>query len=310
MRCVLGFDGGGTKTDCVLMDESKHILARTRSGPSNPLRVGFDATASALQEAARRAFVEAGIERPHVVAVCAGLAGVGDPDAAKKMRQGLSTIFPEAEVRVVTDLALLLEAAGQRPAVVLLAGTGSAAIGCDAEGHPSRVGGHGPLLSDQGSAYDIGRRAVISALRSRDRTGADTPLGAQILRELESPGWDDVQARARTAADEVFPRIFPIVASAAEAGDEAARDLLRAAAQELADLAKTLIGRLQVGETNFFLAKTGGMIGRSSFLDAELDDRLKRLAPHAKIGPLPISPAEAAARIALAALSEPESAGH
>lgn len=29
MRCVLGFDGGGTKMDCVLMDETGAILARS-----------------------------------------------------------------------------------------------------------------------------------------------------------------------------------------------------------------------------------------------------------------------------------------
>jgi hypothetical protein len=28
MRCVLGFGGGGTKTDCVLMDEPGATLAR------------------------------------------------------------------------------------------------------------------------------------------------------------------------------------------------------------------------------------------------------------------------------------------
>src|SRR4029077_14384856 len=32
MRYVLGFDGGGTKTDCVLMDETGAILTRSRSG--------------------------------------------------------------------------------------------------------------------------------------------------------------------------------------------------------------------------------------------------------------------------------------
>jgi len=30
MRWVLGLDGGGTEADCVLMDESGAILARTR----------------------------------------------------------------------------------------------------------------------------------------------------------------------------------------------------------------------------------------------------------------------------------------
>ncbi|MGB9465151.1 MAG: BadF/BadG/BcrA/BcrD ATPase family protein, partial [Candidatus Acidiferrum sp.] len=55
MRYVLGFDGGGTKTDCVLMDESGAILARAQAGPSNPLRVGFGAAITAIREAARQA---------------------------------------------------------------------------------------------------------------------------------------------------------------------------------------------------------------------------------------------------------------
>src|SRR6201998_3032733 len=40
MRFVLGFDGGGTKTECVLMDETGEGRAKGRSGPSHPVRVG------------------------------------------------------------------------------------------------------------------------------------------------------------------------------------------------------------------------------------------------------------------------------
>ena len=32
MRYVLGFDGGGTKTDCVLMDENRVVVGRGQSG--------------------------------------------------------------------------------------------------------------------------------------------------------------------------------------------------------------------------------------------------------------------------------------
>jgi hypothetical protein len=42
----------------------------------------------------------------------------------------------------------------------------------------------------------------------------------------------------------------------------------------------------------------GGMVGRSSFFDAQLDVALKRILPHAEIGRLQMSPAEAAARAA------------
>jgi len=50
MRSVLGFDGGGTKTECVLMNDSAKILARTRSGPSNAVNVGAHERGKALTE--------------------------------------------------------------------------------------------------------------------------------------------------------------------------------------------------------------------------------------------------------------------
>jgi N-acetylglucosamine kinase-like BadF-type ATPase len=310
MRCVLGFDGGGTKTECVLMDESRRILARSHSGPSNPLRVGFDAAASALQESAQRAAKSANVENPIIVALCAGLAGTSQPDAATKVHEALANVFPETKIRILTDLSLALESTGQRPSIVLVAGTGSACIGWDAQGRISRSGGHGPLLGDQGSAYDIGRQAILSALRSRDRTANDVPLGSQILRQLGCATWHELQNRTRTSADEVFPRVFPVVTAAAEAGDDLARNLLRNAAQELAGLVETLVERLRLRETSFPLAKTGGMIGRSQFFDAELDSRLNQAAPQAKIGSLPISPAEAAARLALDLFSATDTAGN
>jgi hypothetical protein len=46
---------------------------------------------------------------------------------------------------------------------VLIAGTGSIAYGRNAEGRTARAGGHGPGASDEGSGYDIGRRAVEAA---------------------------------------------------------------------------------------------------------------------------------------------------
>jgi hypothetical protein len=52
------------------------------------------------------------------------------------------------------------------------------------------------------------------------------------------------------------------------------------------------------------------MIGRSQFFDAELDSRLNQAAPQAKIGSLPISPAEAAARLALDLFSATDTAGN
>jgi len=302
MRYVLGFDGGGTKTECVLMDDSRRVLARTRGGPSNPMRVGFGGALAAVCEAARGALQSASVLATDVGAICAGLAGAAHPDAERKMKRLLEEEFPGKTVIVCTDLELTLEATGEGPAIVLIAGTGSAAVGRDAHGQLARIGGHGPLLGDEGSAFDVGRRAAIAALHEFDRTGVDTAMGRLILQELNADSWHEVQALAHDAPDEVFPRIFPAILRAEEQGDAAARTLLEAAAADLASLVAALIDRLQLQGQKFLLVKSGGMMGCSLFFDHLVDDCLRAIAPQAEFGSMQITPAESAARFALRCL--------
>jgi N-acetylglucosamine kinase-like BadF-type ATPase len=316
MRFVLGFDGGGTKTDCVLMDESGTILARSQAGPSNPLRVGFGAAITSIREAARQALAQAALpEGATSAALCAGLAGAGPPESAEKIHALLAAEFPESKVQVCTDLALALAAMGEGPVIVLLAGTGSFAVGRNTAGDTARAGGYGSQIGDEGSAYDIGRRAVLTAMHENDRNGVDSVLGQRLLRELGCADWSEVKARAQAGSDEVFPRLFAVVATVADwvetssntASERAARNLaqeiLRAAALDLASLTENLAERLHLRGTRFVIAKTGGMIGRSKFLENQIDERLKNAFPQAEIGVLRVSPAEAAARKALRLLS-------
>jgi N-acetylglucosamine kinase-like BadF-type ATPase len=316
MRFVLGFDGGGTKTDCVLMDESGAILARSQAGPSNPLRVGFGAAITAIRAAARQALAEAALpEGVASAALCAGLAGAGPPESAEKLHALLAAEFPESKVQVSTDVALALAAAGEGPVIVLLAGTGSFSVGRNTAGETARAGGYGSQIGDEGSAYDIGRRAVLTAMHENDRSGMDSLLGQRLLRELGCADWNEVKARAQAASDEVFPRLFAVVATVADwletssnsCSETEARNLaqgiLRAAALDLTSLTENLAERLHLRGTRFAIAKTGGMFGRSKFLENQIDERLKSAFPEAEIGVLRVSPAEAAARIALRLLS-------
>jgi len=144
-------------------------------------------------------------------------------------------------------------------------------------------------------------------------------LGARLLGELGCTSWSEVKTRAQAASDEVFPRLFAVVASLADSTESAsgtsagsiakssAQGILRAAAFDLAMLAENLAERLRLRGTPFFLAKTGGMMGRCKFLETQLDERLRLAFPNAQIGDLPNSPAEAAARLALALLHPSDS---
>ena len=95
MRLALGFDGGGTKTDCVLMEESGRILGRGRGGPSNPHRIGFSDAERGILEAAKLAVGEAGVKLKDVTEVCAGLAGVGRAENAAEIKKLLRDLLAE-----------------------------------------------------------------------------------------------------------------------------------------------------------------------------------------------------------------------
>jgi N-acetylglucosamine kinase-like BadF-type ATPase len=299
MRCILGFDGGATKTECVLIDGTGNILASRRSGASNPGLVGFERAIEEIKKAAQAAAFEAHVKPDAISALCAGIAGVGAVKAAERMRALLAAAFPNVVMKVCTDLEIALAATGTGPAIVLIAGTGSAAMGRGVNGEVRRTGGLGPQVGDQGSARDVGRKAAAAAKFERDRSGEETALGKQLKRQLGVANWREFESRTSAPLEQVYPQLFPVVANAADARDPMAREILREAANDLGAMVKTLAEDLNLQQIPFRLAKTGGMIGHCAFFDNELDSRLCEAAPTAKIGLLPISPAYAAALLAL-----------
>jgi N-acetylglucosamine kinase-like BadF-type ATPase len=303
MRYVLGFDGGGTKTDCVLMDETGAILARSRSGASNPTTFGVEASLASLSAAATDALRAAGKSEEDVAYVLGGVSGAAETNMRSDLMRSLQPRFPKAAVIITSDLLLSLGATGESPSVVVIAGTGSAVLGSTAPLELARAGGFGPVIGDPGSAYDIGRRATAVIIQ-KHLNRETFPLEAKVLESFQCK-FDELLDHARSRPGDVFPRIFPVVASVAETGDAAARTLLTSAAQDLCDQAREVVEKLKLRDANFFLAKTGGVFDGSAFLNAQFDSLIREIAPKVRIGPLPRTVAEAAAELAREGLKHP-----
>ncbi len=293
----MGLDGGGTKTDCVLMDESGRILGRGRGGPSNSSRIGVEAAARGVREAATSALKSAGLIMTQVTDVCAGLAGVALAERAHAMTSLLQPFFCEARFALCTDLDLALSAAGTTPAIVLVAGTGSAAIGKDVSGRIFRSGGHGPKGSDEGSAFAIGKAAVMEL--AKDDSGNRQQLRNAILDQFRPGALQGLTDLEGAEADKVYPRVFPAIAEAADHGDDFAMRLLKNASESLARFVAEVQTELHLAGAGFVIGKTGGMIARSKYFDEQLDAHLRRIAPHAEIRHLTTPLAEIAAKRAL-----------
>jgi glucosamine kinase len=306
----LGIDGGGTKTDCVVVDAEGSVIGEGRGGPSNALRSGFDEAFRSIGEAAAEAIKGARLHAGDITCVCAGLAGAGRRNVVRRMTVFLAQGFPRAMAHVTTDYEIALEAAvGAGPGVVLIAGTGSVAYGRNTAGETARSGGYGPWIGDVGSAFEIGRRAVAAVARTRDLDAPVTLLAEMIPAALDCPDWDDLMQRIMKNPDEVFPKLFAAVADAANAEDSAAKEILFTSATGLGNLAMIVARRLGMKDQEFPLVKCGGVFGRSRMLDSLLDSVLASGALRARISRLEISPAVGAARMAARLAGYPSQGG-
>lgn len=297
MTYLLGIDGGGTQTTAWISDQNLRVAARVQSGPSNPVKVGFKAAQTELAKAYRKALREARIPPAALDAVCAGLAGGDNPEVKIKMLRWMRKSIPARAHHITTDAEVTLVAAmGNSEGIIVIAGTGSIAFGRDRNGGVIRVGGWGNQFDDDGSGYDIGRRAIAAALRAHDGRGTPTSLSHAICRELRLDKITELVPLQLTVQQ--ISALFPLVQQQAVAGDAIARELCRDAADYLAELANTIISRLHRRRADIPVVCSGGVFRSSEIIRRAFTRRVHKYAVRARVSLLDREPVEGALLLA------------
>jgi N-acetylglucosamine kinase-like BadF-type ATPase len=255
MSFVLGIDGGGSKTICVLMDDKSTVLGRGESGPSNYQTVGIPATLRSIESAIYTAVNQAlnFADTINIKAICLGLAGVSRPrdlEVVNSIFQELqnSEILPitwEQENIVICNDALiaLVGGIGDDVGVVVAAGTGSIVFGRNHQGDTKRVGGWGYILGDEGSAYKIAIAGLQAAMKSYDGREISTSLVAGFQQHLNFKNMEDlIEAiySSRWGVKEIAA-LAPVVDYSAAAGDKLANSIIDDAVQDLFLATSTVI---------------------------------------------------------------------
>jgi glucosamine kinase len=283
MAYYLGIDGGGTKTRCVLANETT-VLATAMSGGSNIVRLGEKQAKEALLAAFHQVCGTANILPNQIQSVCMGAAGAARPEIVTKIREMLAALMPEisrANIEVVGDTVIALEAAfGTGPGVIAIAGTGSIVYGRNANSEIARAGGWGFAISDEGSGHWIGRSAISAVVTSHDQ-GHETVLEGMLLEAWKLRTLDELVQQANSTPPPDFPRLFPIVLRAAAEDDTTARDILTDAGEKLAALAAAVVHRLASPATSDVLpvAMTGSVFRQSPEVRQVFYNRLQTTFP-------------------------------
>jgi N-acetylglucosamine kinase-like BadF-type ATPase len=227
----LGVDVGGSRCRYAWWPEGR--LPGGEAPAAVPTVHGVTAAAAALAAALRAAAQQA----VPTAAVCA-VAGVGDRNTSMALLdavRGHGIAFPLAIVGDV--LAAAAAALGDGPALLVWSGTGSFALARGRDGALHRVGGRGYLLGDQGSGFDLVRRAAAAALLAVDGLGPATALGPALAEAFAAPAVERLGAALQGLSSGAVAGQLPVVLQAAAAGDAVANEVLDAGAAALAGLA-------------------------------------------------------------------------
>jgi N-acetylglucosamine kinase-like BadF-type ATPase len=288
----LGIDGGGTKTHAVIADASGRVLGEGFSGASNPLRVGLEEAVSHIECAVADACARARVTLQQVSSACAAIAGVNHPIHYHTMKDALDQTLGPGLLDLVTDARAALEGAlDGRAGVVLIAGTGSIAMGMNDAGEHARSGGWGPTISDEGSGYDIARRALKAVISSFDGRSPRTLLSERILNKLRISSAADLPGVIYNSDSESveIASLAELVTEAAHEGDEVARDILSGAGRELGGLVLSVVRKLGLQSQSFRVACVGSVFKSGELVLTSLREAVLGEARYAEIGP-PLHP--------------------
>jgi N-acetylglucosamine kinase-like BadF-type ATPase len=294
MSYFLGVDGGQSGTTALIGDEAGRILGSGDAGPCNHAEMaeGRQKLERAIRESVDGACAEAGLDAGAIEfeAACFGMSG--GPDDKREI---LAALLRMRRLDVTNDGVVAL--AGATPeghGIIVIAGTGSISIGRHPEGAQARAGGWGYIFGDEGSAFDIARRALRAALRMQEGWGPGTTLRAVLLDATQSRDAHEMMHRFY-APD--WPRsrvatLAKLVDAAALEGDAVAADIVTRAAQDLALLAASVRAQLWKPGDPVYVAHIGGVFHSRMVL--ERFRMLVELEEGSRCGPPRHGPAEGA----------------
>lgn len=226
----LGIDGGGTKTEFAVISSDGGLVARSVKSGCNPNDVGYSRALAVIREGIDAILAD----YQSINAAFLGIAGISVGNHAKRLYSDLKKCYPKIKIQIKSDIFNLF-AMCDGASMAVISGTGSVVFVKDGDEY-RRIGGWGYLLDNAGSAYDMGREAIRTALYEEDMKKSPSRL-ANMLRE--GLNVKTVWEHLNTIYAEGKPYIAELASVVFEAylmGDENAARIIDESARGLAKL--------------------------------------------------------------------------
>jgi N-acetylmuramic acid 6-phosphate etherase len=269
-RRILGIEGGGTKTDWVLLGGMGTVV-REGQLPSANLKLSTEAQ---LLEVFR-------VLPQDVTDVGVFLAGcLTDGDRAQ-LRRLAESVWTSARVTVGGDRESgFATALGDGDGILVISGTGAVVHGRKGS-EVVKAGGWGQLLGDRGIGYDLSREALRQVVLDFDLTATLSPLGTAILSELGLNEIPQLVDWVNHAEKRQIARLSPFVFRAAASGDHAMQTAIDERARQLAGFTAAVARRLGMSSPEVRLF--GGILAHEPQYEALYRRYLTEQVPSARV---------------------------
>jgi len=248
----LGIDGGGTKTDLMLVDYKGILIRSLKVSGCNPLDIGLEPAKKILKDAIYKICQDIPFSS---VCLFAGIAGGKSAGMQKHLHMFFEEFHFKAFANDTDNKNIIAAGLGKRDGITLILGTGICAF-TQIAGRHTRVAGWGYLIDNGGSGYNLGRDALNAYFSAIDGSGKKTVLTDEI-NALHPGGEQKLMEyiyRDRKSAVAFFA---PTVFSAIEKCDEVAKGILKRNIAETVHIIETAARHFPGGEIPVFLA--GGL---------------------------------------------------
>ncbi len=303
---VVGVDGGGKETVAVLANLKGRILKMGRSGPSNPRNVGIKKASENIALAIKQILKK----EEKVFATFVGLPAIQEDYRNKKeeikkelfVQKIITSIF-KGKVKIGSDqISAFRAGTKQKDGVLIIAGTGCVVHGWRGN-QEAKASGWG-WLSDEGSAFWTGQKALQAILQESDGRGQKTLISKIAFQKFRVKNGENLLTKIYSKNHtEVVPLFSVFCDQAVKKGDKIAKEIFFQAAREIVLGVKTVIKKLNFQNQEFPLVLVGGMFKSRIILDI-FKKEIKRFARKVRFIRLEGKPVIGAVRLAIEMIND------
>lgn len=266
MKYIIGIDSGGTSSKACLGNTNQILSTFTGSG-MNPYAYSSNEIQNTLKQIIEALLTESQIQREAIalISICgAGLSRQADQSKFLEIYHSLNLNIP---IAFADDaMPLLYSHFRGSTGVLLISGTGSIAYGKD---HKDlyRCGGHGHILSDEGSGYWIALEAIKSIFKSADDNRVSS-LQEPILSTLALDTRDDLLKWVHHASKKDIASLASIVLNM---NSQEGALISLAAAEHLTGLIDCVISKMPTAPKKIILS--GSILKHSKAITSKLKEK-------------------------------------